>query len=232
MRAVRPMRESPASASTMASNSPSSTFRSRVSTLPRMPRTSRSGRARSSWATRRGEPDPTTAPCGKSASASPSRPHRTSRTEARGGTAPIWSPSTSPVGRSFMECTTRSHSPRSSASRSAATNTPVPPSWASGPVRTSPSVVMRTSSTSRPVATRSASATRPDCVVASRLARVPSRNGAAVIARVVTVPPRRAPAGTRAACSRSSPVGTRRTRGRALSRAGDLRHPCRPGVRR
>ena len=232
IRSVRPMRVRPASASTIASYSPSSTLRSRVSTLPRMPRTCRSGRRRRSWATRRGDPLPTTAPCGSASSVRPSRAHSTSATGARGGTAPIARPATSAVGRSFIECTTRSHSSRSSASRSAATNTPVPPSCARGPVSTSPAVVIGTSSTSRPVAARRASATWPDCVVASRLARVPSRSGAGAAASVtVTARSPRVPAGSRVACSRSIRDGTRRTRVRGPSRARGRPRRCRSAAR-
>ena len=49
----RPIRRTPAAASTAASNSPSATLRTRVSTFPRIERTSRSPRSARSWAARR-----------------------------------------------------------------------------------------------------------------------------------------------------------------------------------
>ena len=89
----RPSRARPARARTTASRSPvraePPTRPRRVSTLPRMSTTSRSGRAASSWAARRGEPVPTRAPGGRSASVSPSRAHRASAGSSRGGTAPM-----------------------------------------------------------------------------------------------------------------------------------------------
>ena len=91
------------------------------------------------------------------------------------GTAASAMPSAGAVGRSLSEWTATSTSPRSRASRSALTNTPVPPRVASGAALTSPSVVMVTSSTSRPSRWRIKSATRPDWVVASAEARVPRR---------------------------------------------------------
>ena len=136
---------------------------------------SRSGRAARSWAARRGEPVPTVAPAGRSASFRPSRAQRTSRTSTRLGVAARVSPRAGPVGRSLSECTATSHTSRSRASRSAATNTPVPPIWDSEPVRTSPSVRMWTSSTGKPPTAASWSAVCWVWVRASLLARVPIR---------------------------------------------------------
>ena len=84
-------------------------------------------------------------------------------------------PSGSAVGRSLSECTARSTSPASSASRSAETKTPVPPIWASASRLVSPYVVTGTSSTARPVRAVIASATSCACAVARALRRVPSR---------------------------------------------------------
>ena len=84
-------------------------------------------------------------------------------------------PAAGAVGRSLSECTATSTSPRSSASRSALTKTPVPPIDASGAADTSPSVLTSTSSTSRPVAAWKASATWPHWVRASAEPRVPKR---------------------------------------------------------
>ena len=84
-------------------------------------------------------------------------------------------PSAVPVGRSLSEWTATSTRPSSNASRSAVTNTPVPPRAASGSALRSPSVVTSTSSTSRPERSRNRPATRRDCVVASSDARVPMR---------------------------------------------------------
>ena len=87
---------------------------------------------------------------GSSPRVSPSRATTTSRGSSRCGTAARAMPSAGAVGRSLSECTATSTSPRSSASRSALTKTPVPPSWASGSLETSPSVRIRTSSVSQP----------------------------------------------------------------------------------
>ena len=65
----RPSRSSPAAASTSTSTSPAARLRSRVSTLPRSSRTSRSGRAASSCARRRSALVPTRAPSRTCASA-------------------------------------------------------------------------------------------------------------------------------------------------------------------
>ncbi len=68
---ARPSRRSPATASTIASSSPSASLRSRVSTLPCSSLTSRSGRAASSCARRRRLAVPTLAPSGTSSSEDP-----------------------------------------------------------------------------------------------------------------------------------------------------------------
>ena len=69
---------------------------------------------------------------GSSPRVRPSRATTTSRGSSRGGTAASAMPSAGAVGRSLSEWTATSTSPRSSASRSALTNTPVPPRVASG----------------------------------------------------------------------------------------------------
>ncbi len=182
----RPSRISPAIASTTASRSAGSSWParwwpgtrpSRVGTFPRRSTTSRSGRAASSWAARRGDPVPTRAPGGSVSRVRPSRAHSASRGSARSGTATRRRPSGGAVGRSFIECTARSHRPANKASRSAVTKTPVPPSDASDPGSRSPSVRIRTSSIASrdpgPSASPSASATMPVWVTASSLPRVP-----------------------------------------------------------
>lgn len=155
----------------------------RVSTLPRIGTVSMSRpkeRAHAlSWAARRGDPVPIRDPAGSSAKVSPSRAISASRGSSRRGIAASRSPSGSAVGRSFSECTARSISPLSSASRSAETKTPVPPICARCSREVSPYVVISTSSTGRPVASRTRSATRPDWAMASALRRVPRRSGAA-----------------------------------------------------
>ena len=71
----------------------------------------------------------------------------------------------------------------------AATNTPVPPSWAIAAEERSPSVTMCTSSTGVPVAAVIASATAWDWVRASALARVPSRSVEVSVLAVTRPPP-------------------------------------------
>ena len=148
----------------------------RVSTLPRIGTTSRSGRIIFSSAIRRAAPVPTLAPAGRSASFRPSRATSASFTAARSVTAARCSPSGAAVGRSFSECTAKSISPAYSASRRALTNTPVPPITDSASREVSPYVVTWTSSTARPVAAVTAAATIPDWARARALALVPSRN--------------------------------------------------------
>ncbi|CPU67483.1 Uncharacterised protein [Mycobacteroides abscessus] len=147
-----------------------------MSTLPRMSTTSRSGRTDRSCAARRGDPVPTRAPRRSVVMVRPPRAHRTSRGFSRSGVTTV-SPGAGSVGRSLRECTATAHRPSSSASRSAVTKTPVPPIWASEPVSTSPSVRMRTISTSRSVSSSRRRATWPVWVVARALPRVPTRRG-------------------------------------------------------
>ena len=104
----------------------------------------------------------------------PSRATSASLGSSRGGTAASTMPAAGPVGRSFSECTARSTSPPSSASRSALTKTPVPPIWVSCARLTSPSVVTPTISTGRPVRSVIMPATWRDCAMAIGLLRLPS----------------------------------------------------------
>ena len=133
MRSARPRRRSPAQASSVASATPSSSLRSRVSTLPRIGTTLRSGRTCSTWACRRSEEVATVAPFGRSASdrglaADEGIAHVLARQQAGDRS----SPAGSSVGMSFMECTARSISPASRASSSSLVNRPLPPASASG----------------------------------------------------------------------------------------------------
>ena len=128
-----PSRFRPASASSVASATPSSSLRSRVSTLPRNGTTSRSGRSRSISACRRSDEVPTVAPCGSSAmDLRLAADEGVARVLARqeGGehqarpAAPSACPSTNaPRGRSR---------PASSASSISLVNRPLPPASASG----------------------------------------------------------------------------------------------------
>ena len=100
----------------------------------------------------------------------------TSRGSSRAARRPARCPSAAAVGRSLSECTARSTSPASRASRSAETKTPVPPSWASG-ARGRVAVGGHLDQLDRRgrCAAASASATCSDWAVASALRRVPSR---------------------------------------------------------
>ena len=80
---VSPSRFMPASARIVASTSPASSLRSRVSTLPRSGTTRRSPRARLAIACRRSEAVPSVAPCGSSASEPALRLMNTSRGSSR-----------------------------------------------------------------------------------------------------------------------------------------------------
>ena len=193
MTSSRPSRSSPATASTTASRSAStptfvpSTRAMRVSTLPRSSTTSRSSRRRRTWARRRGDPVPTRAPAGRASSVRPSRATSASRASARIGIAAMIRSACGAVGRSLSECTTTSHCPASSASRTAVTKTPTPPSVSSGAADRSPRVEIVTSSTGLPVRAAIESATRCDWARARALPRVPRRIGAAVPAPALTV---------------------------------------------
>ena len=202
--ASRPMRRSPERARTTASrrspvpraegavpaSAPRSMPRTReslVGTLPRRSRTSRSGRAASTWAARLGEPVPTCAPAGSDDSVAPSAAHRASRGSSRCGTAAMRRPGVGAVGRSLKEWTARSHSPPRRASRSCAANTPTPPSAARGAADTSPWVrttsrLTRTSSPRRAPASSIARATVVDWASARRDPLVPRTNVRVVIA--------------------------------------------------
>ena len=99
-------------------------------------------------------------------------------------------PSAGAVGRSLYECTATSISPASSASRSAETNTPVPPIWASGALRP---VAL---GADRDDLDRRGRARARRCSVwvrASALARVPTRR----VRTAVTARPDRRPCGRR-----------------------------------
>ena len=128
-RRASPSRVSPAPAKMMASNCPSSSFRSLVSTLPRIVRGVTSCRNAPNMATRRSELVPTTAPSFSESSvvAIPSGPTRTSRGSTRLGVAAIHKPSGNRVGRSFREWTARSTRSLRSASSSSRVKRPLPP---------------------------------------------------------------------------------------------------------
>ena len=101
MCAARPRRSSPACARMIASRFCSSSLRSRVSTLPRIVVSFRSGRRCKACARRRRLLVATTAPCGRSSKRPYRRDTNTSPVGPRTGTAPSVSPSTCVVGRSF-----------------------------------------------------------------------------------------------------------------------------------
>ena len=179
MRSARPRRRSPAQASSVASATPSSSLRSRVSTLPRIGTTLRSGRTCSTCACRRSDEVATTAPGGRSISEATLRLMKASRTSSRGSRQAIVRPAGSSVGMSFMECTARSISPASRASSSSLVNRPLPPASASGRSwMRSPVVLMtRTSKACRPgpCAASSRARTSAACARASGEPRVPIR---------------------------------------------------------
>ena len=181
----RPRRARPARARTTASTSPSRTLRIRVSTLPRMPATSRPRPSASSWR------DPA-----RGAGAEAAADRQLAEGEAVAGDEGVARVLAQRDGgqRDAVGGRRRQVLERvdgevdlagSRASRSALTKTPVPPMVASGAALRSPSVVISTSSTSWPRRSRIRSATRPDWVVASAEARVPRRSvggGASLLA--------------------------------------------------
>ena len=164
----------------------------RVSTLPRMERTSRScpERAQLRAAAQAARPDD--GPGGSSARARASRATTQSRTSSRALTAPTTTPSESSVGRSLSECTARSITPSPSARSSSAVKRPLPPISGSGSplacVR-SPAVEITFVSQSRSGrAAVSSPMTDSVCTRASAEARVPrttaaGRGGGSPIAR-------------------------------------------------
>src|SRR5216684_1077310 len=181
--ASRPSRFRPASASRVASTTPSSSFLSRVSTLPRNVTTEMSGRRRLTMAWRRNDAVPTTAPCGRPVSEVALRLMKASRTSSRGRHAASSSPAGSAVGMSLLECTARSIVLSRSACSISLVNKPFPPasdsgrSWMTSPVVRIGSIAMASGST--PWAAARCARTSRACHSASGLPRVPiRRNGA------------------------------------------------------
>ena len=123
----RPSLARPAAANTTASTWPSASLRSRVSTLPRMSQTSRSGLAPSTWALRRRLLVPTLAPAGSSANRIPDLDTSASRGSSLGGTPAMQRPDGIAVGRSFMLCTANCTWPLSKACSISVVNNPLPP---------------------------------------------------------------------------------------------------------
>ena len=127
MRAPRPRRLSPAAASTMASNCPSSSFRSRVCKFPRRGSSFKSGLSARSCACRRKLLVPTTAPRGNSWSEAKRGLTNASAGSSRSSTAASTKPSGKSIGTSLSECTAKSACPCSSANSSSFTKRPLPP---------------------------------------------------------------------------------------------------------
>ena len=124
---VKPNPEYPAPAMTAASYSPLSTLRSRVSTLPRIERTLRSGCAANNCACRRKLLVPTTAPIVIMSPASGFCVRTITSRIFAAQIAPIIKSAWLFYRRSLRECTAKSISPRRSASSSSAVNKPLPP---------------------------------------------------------------------------------------------------------
>ena len=172
-RSLSPRRSSPAAASTSASYSPRSSFRRRVSTLPRTGTASRSRRKARSCDCRRRLPVPTRDPDGSAESGLAPHDIKTSRGSARLGTAATPSPGGCSVGRSFRLWTARSISFAASASSISLMKSPLVPDWVRDSFGSlSPAVLMTLISTSCPWAA-SWSRTQPACQRASLLPRVP-----------------------------------------------------------
>ena len=143
MSACRPNRLRPATASSVASATPSASLRRRVSTLPRKGTIVRSGRARSICEARRSEDEPSLAPCGSSSSDLTVSETKASRISSRSRKTASNSPSGSFVAMSLLEWTPISTSPASSAASISLENSPLPPISLSGAsVSLSPDVVM------------------------------------------------------------------------------------------
>ena len=129
---ISPSRFSPAAASTVASTSPPSSLRRRVSTFPRSSVRETSGRSRLIMACRRGEAVPTRAPDGNSLNVLAFRLMNTSRASSRGKKPAMIRPAGKNVAKSFAEWTAISIAPASSASSISLVNRPLPPASASG----------------------------------------------------------------------------------------------------
>ena len=176
-RRASPRRVRPAPAKMMASNCPSSSFRSLVSTLPRMVRGVTSRRNAFNRATRRSELVPTMAPSFSEANVvdAPSGPTRTSRGSTRVGVAAIHRPSGNTVGRSLSEWTVRWTRPSRSASSSSRVKMPLPLiSWRGWSRCSSPTVRMTSSETSDAPLVFSADAVQLLWAKASSEPRVPN----------------------------------------------------------
>ena len=177
MRSDNPKRRNPAQARNVASATPSSSLRNLDCTLPRKPTTSRSGRKRLTWAWRRSDEVPTTAPWGNASSEPYLTLMKASRTSSRASVAPIIRPSGKAVCMSFIECTASAISPPSRASSISFVNKPLPPTSANGRSRIiSPDVLMTTISNAlsgMPCAAISNARTSWACANASADPRVP-----------------------------------------------------------
>ena len=145
---ARPRRLSPASASNVASISPRPTLSRRVPILPRRGTTITSGRRCSTWAPRRSEAVPTTAPEGRPSRPPPWREIQASRGSSRSSTQEITVPDATSVGTSFIECTARSMRPSSRAMSISLVNKPLPPISARDRSRIASPVVRITSTSS------------------------------------------------------------------------------------
>src|SRR5262245_52296626 len=187
MRDANPSRLRPAAASTSASCWPSSSFRKRVSRLPRIGEKRALGRSRVSCATRRTLPVPIDGDWPRAATRSstlvgPDDWPRLPRTTAsngfsRGSTPAIARPPGSTAGMSLLLWTARSISRRRSASSISFTNSRFPPTSERGASwRRSPLVLIVTIWHGRPPAASRRAATVRACHNASWLPRVPRRS--------------------------------------------------------
>ena len=177
---ARPSRFSPASASNVASATPSSSLRSRVSTLPRSGTIDKIGAQALHHrlpAQRRGADRRAARQLGDGLRLAADEQRRAGPRAPETPTAP--GPSGSTVGMSLDECTARSIVPATSASSISLVNRPLPPtsasgrSWMRSPLVRITSISIR--SGSRPCAAASACRTMRACASASGLPRVPSR---------------------------------------------------------
>ena len=179
---AKPNRCKPASARITASYSPSSSFRNRVSRLPRMSFTRSPGRTRSSCARRRMLLVPTTLPSGRASSEGCFRQIETSPTGARCGTAAGQRPGCRVVGTSLRLWTPKSQRPVSNSRSISLTKTPSPPIDSIGPGCRSPWVVIGVIN----VTPTSFSAQHPFGLPSSQceLLRVPRRRDMAVVGEI------------------------------------------------